>query len=261
MITKIINGIGRPGKLWTGNTPSDGSIVNCRIIERKCSVCGKTTRKFRCEELQASKDVLEALDLPTTFITMGGVGSVYNYGEGNPGPHMGAPKHLRCWNWSERIGGHVIVNPILVMNGYVKREQLPNPKAGFRWVQTYNGSTLSEFVLIRDDHPGLEIISLEGKCPPCRRKEEIESIPETLMVSHEQFVSASGNEGWFTEVLRDLGVLDPEGTRSISARTLAGYAHYDGCFCKDVCLKAIDLAMQQQPAIAPNDDCTRLANG
>ncbi|HTE48377.1 MAG TPA: hypothetical protein VK675_00520 [Candidatus Paceibacterota bacterium] len=178
---------------------------------------------------------------------MGGVGSIYNHDEAKGG----APKHLRCWNWSERIGGHVIVDPILVMNGYVERKQLPIPKVGFRWVQTYWGSTLSEFVLIRDrKHPGLEIISLEGKCPPCRHKEELETTPADLMVTHEQF-AAVGAENQFEYIVRMLEL--PEGTSSIPACRLLEYIHDQGHHMEEVCRPAIEVALwkyKQSPTVA-----------
>ena len=53
-------------------------------------------------------------------------------------------------------------------------DSLPPCKAGFHWLQSYGGSTLSEFVLLRDDVAphSLPVVMLNGTCPPCREKAE-----------------------------------------------------------------------------------------
>lgn len=140
MITKIQWGIGSPGKLWTGDVPVAGTIVDAKIIERTCA-CGASTRKLRAHPVAISAEGIAALEIPTLFLTAGGVGSIYN------DPELDC--RLTVWNWSHRNGGHVVVNPLAVIGGYVGDDpddplhRLPQSKAGFRWVCTYSGSTLS----------------------------------------------------------------------------------------------------------------------
>lgn len=223
MIVEIRRGIGSPGKLWTGNIPEEGTVVNARIIERKCSVCEATTRRLRTHPVEDADAIAAACEVPILFVTMGGVGSIIT-SEGT--------EDLQLWNWSERVGGHAILNPVAVLNGYWNPTDLPPAKPGHRWIQTYSGSTLSEFVLIREkeDKPAggefvhaLPLVVLEGKCPPCRHKEEMEATPEGLLVTHEHFAKAGVPENEFRYVLAYLGFSVDAGG-SIPARTLLGYA-------------------------------------
>lgn len=189
MLVKLFVGIGRFGKLWTGtrlvqsiedtNSLWDAAnhrviprIVDALIIERRCE-CGATTRKFRAYPLVQTSEAQKVLDLPTCFITAGGVGSLrveYDI----------AQKDQMVWNWSNRVGGHVLLNPVMVFSGRVSREGLPAPKKGHTWMCTYSSSTLSEFVLLSFDEKremvspihSLPVISLAGECPPCREKRE-----------------------------------------------------------------------------------------
>lgn len=216
MIVKIRRGIGNPGKLWTGSVPEDGEVVNARIIERKCSCCDRTTRRLRTQPVENAEAIAVACEIPTVFVTMGGVGSVATlfYPEKATEPEV-TPEEFRLWNWSHRVGGHVVLNPVAVLNGYWAPGDLPTPRAGHYWIQTYSGSTLSEFVLLHakegeqedegSEH-SLQIVSLTGKCPPCRHQAEIEATPETLGVTLAEFVSVGGTPQHFEGVLGEMGL-------------------------------------------------------
>lgn len=184
MLVKLSVGIGSFGKLWTGtelrpahedpkNKLWDGkaqevipNIVDAFIMERTCE-CGASTRKFRATAVHQSEEASRAIDVPECFITAGGVGSICAW--------AGVSDDITTWNWSHRTGGHVILSPVIVVSGYVSREELPATKPGlYEWIQTYGGSTLSEYVLLRADQGShaLPIVKLSGKCPPCRQKRE-----------------------------------------------------------------------------------------
>lgn len=181
MIAKVEIGIGGFGKLWTGHTPEPG-IYNVVMIERTCP-CGATTKKFRAYPVPQPltfgdcPTLADALDLPTVFITAGGVGSLCVDHEGTGD---GKGNQLTVWNWSGREGGHVIANPLMVLSGYWSRFELPETKAGFRWLQTYGGNTLSEFVLVAEGRHVLPVVQLSGTCPPCREKAQAESVLASL---------------------------------------------------------------------------------
>lgn len=36
MIVKIKRGIGSPGKLWTGDEPTEGVLVNAKLLHKTC---------------------------------------------------------------------------------------------------------------------------------------------------------------------------------------------------------------------------------
>lgn len=197
MLVKLSVGIGDFGKLWTGTQlrpahedPKNSlwdfaaneaipNIVDAMIVERRCE-CGASTRKFRATAVQQSAEARRALPhLPECFITAGGVGSIVSHPvtEGDT-----VSPEITVHNWSGRQGGHVILNPVMVLSGYVSREDLPAPKAGYGWVCTYSGSTLSEYVLLPATAGtettfgplgwGLPTVKLSGECPPCRQKRE-----------------------------------------------------------------------------------------
>lgn len=195
MLVKVSIGMGSFGKLWTGTElrrahedPKNKlwdfkakeaipNIVDAFIMERTCD-CGASTRKFRATAVQQSDEARAALDLPECFITGGGVGSIYVETD------KVAPETL-VHNWSGRTGGHVILNPLMILSGYVSRDDLPAAKPGYGWVCTYSGSTLSEYVLlpVTVDAPtgplgwGLPTVKLSGECPPCREKREAAESP------------------------------------------------------------------------------------
>lgn len=192
MLVQLKHGQGSYGKLWTGTAlsaahedPINGlwdaqsqrvipNIVDATIIERRCE-CGATTRKFRAYPVEQSAEARKALDVPTCFVTAGGVGSIYVETDK-------VLTDLTVWNWSGRVGGHVILNPVMIRSGYVSRDELPTPKPGYVWACTYSGSTLSEYVLLPVDQidRALPIVKLAGECPPCRQKREEDEAATTL---------------------------------------------------------------------------------
>lgn len=192
MLVKLSHGQGSYGKLWTGTAFSAAhedpinslwdsqnqrvipNIVDATIIERRCD-CGATTRKFRAYPVEQSAEARKALDLPVCFVTAGGVGSIYVEDDK-------VHADLTVWNWSGRVGGHVILNPVMVRSGCVSRDELPTPKAGYVWACTYSGSTLSEYVLLPVDQTdrALPVVKLSGECPPCRQKREEAEAAATL---------------------------------------------------------------------------------
>ncbi|OHA01686.1 MAG: hypothetical protein A3C11_03040 [Candidatus Sungbacteria bacterium RIFCSPHIGHO2_02_FULL_49_12] len=169
MIVKILRGIGAPGKLWTGDSPESGAVVDALFIERRCTTegCARTVRKLRAHALHASAEVVSALELPTLLVTMGGVGSIH--------VDEATPWSLVAWNWSARVGGHAILNPVLQVAGYYSRDELPPAREGYKWIRTYAGSTLSEFVLLAEDESRhrLPVVELDGTCPPCRERVDV----------------------------------------------------------------------------------------
>lgn len=206
MLAKIKRGIGSPGKLWTGHTPETGAVGECWVVERSCP-CGATTRKFRFRSLDVSPEALEALELPTVFVTMGGVGSVAAH---VPESDTTNKRELQCWNWSGRVGGHVIVNPLLVLSGYYDYG-VPAAKPGFGWVATYGGETLSEHVLVRvgentGHRPELVLPGGRGQCPKCREKEALENLPEHLTVLRGEIEGMAGVEYSLPYYERELGL-------------------------------------------------------
>ncbi len=199
MILKVKWGLGSPGKLWTGDSPQDGSLVDANLFLKKCSACGQagrrtTTKILRTKEVGMSPQALEALEVSTLFITAGGVGSIYSQAvDIGLDSELGA--NIRCWNWSERISGHAILDPLAVVGGYVTKASLPMAKPGYVWVETYRGSTLSEFVLLHKDlsrHRLPEVLLDRRTCPPCRKQMEIDSVPEDLVLQAGVSLEACG---------------------------------------------------------------------
>ncbi len=262
MIVKIVRGIGQPGKLWTGDVPEDGAIVDARIMERTCS-CGASTRKLRVTKIDATsaKGLAEACEISTLFVTMGGVGSVATGFRGRDGLDVANPIEFQLWNWSGRVGGHAILNPTAVLGGYWETVALPSPKEGYYWIRTYSGSTLSEFVLLqakKDEQDGesvhaLPIVSLEGTCPPCRHKQEVQDLPEDLMVPREALTGLSEYE--MEEVLSS--IVHMEGGRevrtspSIQARLLLAYTGWKNPAGVEQIVAAIESAKQHRAGLPP----------
>jgi hypothetical protein len=106
---------------------------------------------------------------------MGGVGSVCSYLVGEDDDSN--LESLRGWNWSDRLAGHVIVNPLHVESGYVCKEDLPVPRPGYGWMGTYAGSTLSEFVLVAlDGRHDLPVVHADYLSPEARKDLAFEQI-------------------------------------------------------------------------------------
>jgi|GEM_PF-5904632 hypothetical protein len=163
-----MSSVAEPGKLWTGDTPEDGAVAEVELVELHCE-CGASTRKFRISNELPVQLVGEAIDvsqLPIAYISCGGVGSTRDSVEA-----------LEAWNWSGRVGGSVIIDPLVVLEGYVSCP--PPTKNGFKWICLYSGSTLNGFVLVRLDKSGnlhpdhcplVRTVDQARECPPCREK-------------------------------------------------------------------------------------------
>lgn len=226
MLVKLSVGIGCFGKLWTGKSlyPShqdpknmlwDGekaisNIVDAFIMERHCE-CGATTRKFRATPVSHTDEARQALELPECFITGGGVGSIYVESD------KVSPEIL-VNNWSGRVGGHVILSPLMVLSGYISADDLPSAKPGYGWVCTYAGSTLSEYVLlpVTVDAPtgplgwGLPTVKLSGECPVCRQKREEAETPqqEPVTLASDSQYTLVFNSGHYKAGCRDFDSRD-----------------------------------------------------
>ncbi len=251
---KIKRGIGAPGKLWTGDSPENGEVANARIMERTCSCCGNSTRKFRVEKVENAEALATACEIATLFLTMGGVGSVATGFATSDGQGSVNPREFQLWNWSGRVGGHAILNPVAVLDGYWEPETLPTPRAGFYWTRTYCGSTLSEFVLLRvgEDEGdegsahALPVIKLEGKCPPCRHKEAVENLPEDLMVTREALTATGLSEEQMGEIFSSVvhmdGGSEVRASPTIQARLLLAYTGWKHPEGVEQILVAIEVA-------------------
>jgi hypothetical protein len=231
MLVKLSVGIGNYGKLWTGTRLSPAhedpinslwdeqnervipNIVDATIIERRCE-CGATTRKFRAYPVEQSAEARKALNVPTCFITAGGVGSIYVETDK-------VLEDLTVWNWSGRVGGHVILNPIMVCSGYMNRDELPTPRDGYTWVCTYSGSTLGEYVLLptllEQGDRALPIVKLGGECPPCRQeREEAEAAAAAAAMLPEPVELAAHGSYTLTRVYTPEGIRYRAGCRDFN---------------------------------------------
>lgn len=179
MFARIMTGLGQPGKLWTGSAEfwqssegewverpenPDGSVwvpsrfsVEGHIAQVELgewwSHNGASTRRLHITDMpsKAEADELEeCCYIPELYVSAGGVGSIPWMGPKDEDPRWG----IAVWNWSGRVGGFAIISPIKVMSGYVCPDDLPAAKPGFAWLKTYDGTTLSEYVLVRLDEDG-----------------------------------------------------------------------------------------------------------
>lgn len=195
----MLSTVASPGKLWTGSTefwgrkdyqeggfaPTlDGAIVPVEALLVNSPKSAASTRKLKVLDTALPATAIDALkELKTLFITAGGVGSTFSrtvgFEEGS-GPKL---ESLRVWNWSKRVGGHVIIDPLAVVSG---RGIIPPPcKEGYVWIHTYRGLSLMEFVLVQlqegEIHSRhiLENNTVDRLSPPERRAEEEASIATT----------------------------------------------------------------------------------
>ena len=185
MIVEIEVGVGTPGKLWTSTDVlplqeegeqkpgQPGSFCEIELLEQWSSN-GATTRRLKNHEGFSDEEVMEfkrAMSIPILHIATGGVGSL---------PVVKTKDDIRwdvaLWNWSGRIGGFAVLNPILVRAGYYTREDLPKSNPGFAWIHVYNGNTLDEFILVQLDESGR--IHPRHRLPLHRRPMPVLSPPE-----------------------------------------------------------------------------------
>jgi len=154
---KIAKGIGSTGKLWTGSDiqPALGRYARAELVEFHSPKSGACTRRLFLRDMQ--EHAPEGIKIPTLHIFTGGVGSLV--GGRVVREHYGNPTTpeqedawlmpLLVWNWSGRVGGYLILDPVSTESGYVRRDEVNSALPGYAWIQVYAGDTLSEFVLVR----------------------------------------------------------------------------------------------------------------
>ena len=158
MWTKIEMGPGEPGKLWTGSEEikgQSGKYARVELVEFHSPESGASTRRLFVREM--TDVVPEGIKIPTLHISTGGVGSlVAGRVTRESGSEPTTPSEsdtwllpLLVWNWSGRVGGYLILDPVATESGYVRRDEVNSAMPGYAWIHTYEGSTLSEYVLVR----------------------------------------------------------------------------------------------------------------
>ncbi|MEK7507440.1 MAG: hypothetical protein AAB585_02805 [Patescibacteria group bacterium] len=157
MWCKIEKGIGEAGKLWTGSEIKElgGKYAKVELVEFHSPESGASTRRLFIRETR--DEAPEGIRVPTLHISTGGVGSLMSgrvtreqYGEPTtPRPEDAWLMPLLVWNWSGRVGGYLILDPVATESGYVRRDEVNSALPGFAWIHAYEGSTLSEYVLVR----------------------------------------------------------------------------------------------------------------
>ncbi len=158
MIVKIHIGIGNAGKLWTGSnlTGHEGRYAKVELVEFRSPQSSASTRRLYIHESQDTPP--EGIRVPTLHISVGGVGSLVSRTiirdevtleptteEGNENWLM----PLLVWNWSGRVGGYLILDPVRVESGYIQGTEVNTALPGYAWIKTYDGSTMSEYALVK----------------------------------------------------------------------------------------------------------------
>jgi len=154
---KIEVGTGSPGKLWTGSAvePAAGKYARVELVEFRSPQSGASTRRLFLREVR--DDAPEGIVIPTLHISTGGVGSLVSgrvVREPDDEPTTLREKDawlmpLLVWNWSGRVGGYIVLNPVAIEDGYVRGSEVNSALPGYAWIHTYEGSTLSEYILVR----------------------------------------------------------------------------------------------------------------
>ncbi|MES2087952.1 MAG: hypothetical protein V4467_03075 [Patescibacteria group bacterium] len=224
--------------------------------------CGATTRKLYLDN-RLTGDTLKAVDIskiPLLHIATGGVGSISSATsvEGEKGIHSSKENQLQSTcNWSGRIGGYAVVNPVAVISGR-KIYHPPPATQGFHWENVYSGSTLTEWILVADDvtRHSLPVISLQRTCPICRKKQEVAELPEDLTVTRDELTVAGLSEEQLEEALSSMVNMEGGGevrtSPNLSARLLLAYTHSESCWCSEAIVAAIKAAKKrsvQSPAV------------
>lgn len=217
MWCKIEKGIGDAGKLWTGSE-LDGSVgkyARVELVEFRSPKSGACTRRLFLRDVRDRAP--EGVRIPTLHIFTGGVGSIVG-GRVTREPN-GEPTTLReedswlmpllVWNWSGRVGGYIILDPVSTESGYVRRDEVNSALPGYAWISVYEGSTLSEYVLVRarqedpnEDGVQPAIVSVDKKhtlpirrvvqsllSPPEREAKEKAEAAESTKVSAEEIAA------------------------------------------------------------------------
>lgn len=172
---RIKLGMGKFAKRWTSQIPKNDRLVEAKFIEFGCDT-GSNTRKLMFTENGEVNPALQ--ELPTLFVTAGGSWSI---------PHETRNDarlvSLQTWNWSGKVGGHVVVNPLQVIQGKnLSINMMPSVEPNFLWIQTYNGhgGSNTEFVLVKLDEDGKNVhkdhilgTELQNRISPYLREAEI----------------------------------------------------------------------------------------
>lgn len=185
MWCKIEKGIGEAGKLWTGSelNGSVGKYARVEFVEFHSPESGACTRRLFLRDVR--DEAPEGICIPILHIFTGGVGSlVSGRVVREPNSEPTTPREEDCWlmpllvwNWSGRVGGYVILDPVSTESGYVRRDEVNSALPGYAWINVYEGSTLSEYVLVRTrqtnpdeycEHPAVESVD-ERHILPIRR--------------------------------------------------------------------------------------------
>lgn len=195
MWTKIEKGVGNAGKLWTGSelNGSVGKYARVELVEFHSPESGASTRRLFIRETR--DEAPEGIRVPTLRICTGGVGSlVAGRVVREPNGEPTTPREedawimpLLVWNWSGRVGGYLILDPVVVEDGYVRRDEVNSALPGYAWIHTYEGSTLSEYVLVRTcqadpdeycEHPAIISVATGHTLPIHRVVNSLLSPPE-----------------------------------------------------------------------------------
>lgn len=167
-IFKISLGQGRPGKRWTGSQEfwslfsPEGETLSRHLGGQLCEVdfaehwsaSGVSTRRlFLRRSLGARPDLEAALQVKTLHLVTGGVDA-------------GLPRlciddirrDVAAWNWSGRVGGFAVVDPMMVAHTpwWRRGVEYPEARPGYAWLRLHEGRDWAEDVLVQlDEHGGV----------------------------------------------------------------------------------------------------------
>lgn len=195
MWCKIVKGVGDAGKLWTGSelNGSVGKYARVELVEFHSPESGACTRRLFLRDVR--DEAPEGIRIPTLHISTGGVGSlVAGRVTREQGGEPTTPREedawltpLLVWNWSGRVGGYLVLDPVSTESGYVRRDEVNSALSGYTWIHAYEGSTLSEYVLVRTrqadpeesgKHPVISSVAEEHILPIHRVVTSLLSPPE-----------------------------------------------------------------------------------
>lgn len=200
-IFRIRRGIGRFGKLWTGDRPSEGALVTSpRIVLRQCQHCGNTTNQFRADVIETTLashfEFFDNLPIRDLWLFAGGVGSLPPAVD-QLATALNVP--VCVTNWSGRVGGAVLIAPEAVVSGRGDSDtrQAPWAPPGYKWHYIYSGESLHQWVMLPEsgeipDDREIEVVCPRGPagdgrhtCPRCaERIQKILMRDETLETWH-----------------------------------------------------------------------------
>jgi hypothetical protein len=217
MWTKLKLGVGRPGKLWTGSDIENcsGKYAWIELVEFHSPDSGDCTRRLFVREIR--DEAPEGIRIPTLHIFTGGVGSIVGgrvvrekyYDDPTTSELEDAwMTPLLVWNWSGRVGGYLILDPVEVVSGYTRRAEINSALPGYAWIQVYDGTTLNEYVLIRTrqvdpnedtEHPTIEAVDEDHVVPIHRIVKTLRSPPERQKRKETCLWKKIYEDGWETK--------------------------------------------------------------